>query len=148
MKRRIQVFLFVLLILTAVCAMYAEVRNGVVVSRTDVLSKRNDAGTSEIHMLINKEQTGDPRFYMGSARFQPGASVAEHVHQTSVEIVYVISGAGIFTMSGKRFNVKAGTALYIPENTPHSFSNSGKESVEIVQVYSPGGPEERFKAWK
>ena len=39
-------------------------------------------------------------------------------------------------------------ALRIPAGVTHSFTVGGEQPMEIVQVYSPGGPEQRFRAWE
>ena len=44
--------------------------------------------------------------------------------------------------------VEKGMAMRIPAGVPHAFTVGGEEPMEIVQVYSPGGPEQRFRAWE
>ncbi len=127
---------------------YGDTSREAVVNSKDVSIRQNDSGTAKIQMLLPKEITGDPRFYLGHGQFQPGSSVAEHVHEKSVEIIYVIKGTGQFAVAGKKYDIAPGTAIYIPENTPHSFLNNGKDRVEIIQLYSPAGPEDRFLQWK
>jgi quercetin dioxygenase-like cupin family protein len=107
----------------------------------------NDTGNIKEQMLIHKDVTGDPTFYMGRVEFQPGAAVAEHVHPLELEAVYVLSGTGRMTIREQSFDIKPGSAVYVPPNTPHSFTNTGKEVVEVIHTYAPGGPEERFKSW-
>ena len=107
----------------------------------------NEAGAEE-HMLVTKDLTGDPGFYMGHARFQPGAIVPEHVHKTEMEAVYVISGNAKMTIGKQTYEIGPGFAIYVPPDTPHSLTNDGKVPVEVIHMYAPGGPEERFKLWK
>jgi hypothetical protein len=38
-------------------------------------------------------------------------------------------------------------ALYLPAGLEHAVRVTGKDSVKAVQIYSPAGPEARFKAW-
>ena len=144
---KIQIATIVLSIVVSMFAMGSTTRS-VVVNSSEVPIRTNDNASAQIRMLLTKDVTGDPRLYFGHAEFQPGASVAEHVHEKSAEIVYVIQGNGQFTVAGEAYEVKNGSAIYIPENTPHSFLNNGKEIIEVVQMYSPAGPEDRFLQWK
>ncbi len=102
----------------------------------------NAEKTAEVQMLFS-----DPKFYLGRLRFSAGGGVAEHNHGASLEVVYMLSGTGEFTMDGKKSMVKAGDVIHIPLGMNHAFRNTGSESVDIIQVYSPPGPEERFKSW-
>ena len=144
---KIQIATIVVSIVVAMFAMGSTTRHSVVNS-SETAIRTNDNASARIKMLLTKDVTGDPRFYFGHAEFQPGAAVAEHVHEKSVEILYVIQGNGQFTVAGKGYEIRQGTSIYIPENTPHSFLNNGKEIVEVVQMYSPAGPEDRFLQWK
>jgi mannose-6-phosphate isomerase-like protein (cupin superfamily) len=125
-----------------------DLSTGLVVSSLSVPVFQNEAGNAEVQLLLEKEKTGNPNFYLGRASFLPGSGVAEHTHENSIEMVYLISGSGEFTMAGKTYSIQAGDAMYIPMKTVHSFHNTGKETVEVIQMYSPAGPEERFKNWK
>ncbi len=72
-----------------------------------------------------------------------GANVAEHVHGKETELLYVLAGAGTMTVAGTPVPVTATSVVEIPPNTPHSFVAT--EAVRAVQVYTPAGPEQRFK---
>ncbi len=52
------------------------------------------------------------------------------------------------TLGDAAITVEKGMALRIPAGVAHSFTVGGEEPMEIVQVYSPGGPEQRFRAWE
>ena len=51
-------------------------------------------------------------------------------------------------MDDEEIRVEAGMAVRIPAGVEHSFQATGTEPVEIVQVYSPAGPEQRFRQWE
>ena len=36
-------------------------------------------------------------------------------------------------------------ALYIPAGQPHSVKFTGTDKAEMVQIYAPAGPEDRYK---
>jgi quercetin dioxygenase-like cupin family protein len=72
-----------------------------------------------------------------------GATVAEHVHAKETELLYVLDGSGTLTVAGVALPVTATTAIQIPANTKHSFAAT--TAFRAVQVYTPSGPEQRFK---
>ena len=61
----------------------------------------------------------------------------------------ILNGEIEMTIGAQQFVAVAGSAIYVPPNVPHSASVIGSiEPVKVVQVYSPGGPEQRFKDWE
>jgi mannose-6-phosphate isomerase-like protein (cupin superfamily) len=77
------------------------------------------------------------------------APVKEHVHDKEWEILAVLSGEGtlIKKPGGKEedVEVKAGTFAAIAPGTPHAYRPAGTSPLVAVQLYSPPGPEQRFK---
>jgi quercetin dioxygenase-like cupin family protein len=73
-----------------------------------------------------------------------GAAIPEHVHAGEAELLYVLAGAGTLTVKGVPLPVGPTTAVQIPPNTPHAFTVA--EDLRAVQIYTPAGPEQRFKA--
>ncbi len=77
----------------------------------------------------------------------PGAQVPEHTHDQAAELIYILSGSARMTLDGKETVVVAGMAIYIPAGVKHSLVLDSKvEPLRALQVYTPGGPEQRFKA--
>jgi len=119
------------------------------------LNVQGDITQSEkIPLRVNNEKTAgvqmlfsDPKFYLGRLTFSPGGAVAEHNHQASLEVVYILAGTGELVLDGKKSTVKAGDVIHVPVGMNHAFRNTGSETVDLIQIYSPPGPEERFKAW-
>jgi quercetin dioxygenase-like cupin family protein len=72
-----------------------------------------------------------------------GAQIPPHKHDGSDELLYVLEGKTTTTVGGKSFPVVGGDALRIPANTEHSVTVD--EKLVAVQIYAPGGPEQRFK---
>ena len=107
-----------------------------------IATRVNNDKTAEVQMLFS-----DPKFYLGRLRFSPGGGVAEHNHAASLEVVYILAGTGEIELAGKKSTVKAGDVIQIPVGMNHAFRNSGSQVVDIIQVYTPPGPEERFKSW-
>lgn len=75
---------------------------------------------------------------------QPGAAVPEHVHESSVELLYVLEGEAEMTVDGKTLHVGPETGVRIPKGARHSARVVGGKALRGLQVYAPGGPEQRF----
>ena len=99
-------------------------------------------GTAVVHMV----QTNGPN-YMGILEAYPGARVPEHTHEVSAEMLYVLEGAGEMTVDGQTVPVKAGHMIQVAPGIKHSFSirKGSQKRFVAVQIYSPFGPEQRFK---
>jgi quercetin dioxygenase-like cupin family protein len=72
-----------------------------------------------------------------------GATVPEHVHAKETELLYVLAGAGTMTIAGTQVPVTPTSTIQIPPNTKHAFTAT--EDVRALQIYTPPGPEQRFK---
>jgi quercetin dioxygenase-like cupin family protein len=85
--------------------------------------------------------------YMGLLEASPGLAVPEHAHERSTEMLYVLEGAGTMILGGKQVPVKSGHFIQVPPGMKHAFSISkdSKRRFVAVQIYSPAGPEQRFK---
>ena len=70
--------------------------------------------------------------------------MAEHVHDGSAELLYVVSGTGELVVDGDKYPIQPFTAVYVPPNTKHSFT-AGDSQVDAIQFYTPAGPEQRFR---
>jgi len=51
------------------------------------------------------------------------------------EAVYVISGVGEITVSGKVYPVAPGTAVYVPPRAPHAARRTGPQPVKFVYAH-------------
>jgi mannose-6-phosphate isomerase-like protein (cupin superfamily) len=88
-----------------------------------------------------------PFAYAGELSLEPNAEVKPHQHDGSDEIILIQSGAGTFTLAGQTRKVAKGDAVRVPKGTVHGFV-AGPQPVQVIQFYSPAGPEERFRAAK
>ena len=75
-----------------------------------------------------------------------GAAVPEHVHPNESELLYILEGSGTMTVAGTQLAVTPTSVVQIPPHTKHSFTAAA--DVRAVQIYTPAGPEQRFKASK
>ena len=88
--------------------------------------------------------TGSPMFGASDLELAPHAAVAEHVHAHESELLYVLAGTGTLTVAGVALAVGPTSVVQIPANTKHAFV-VGDTSFSAVQVYTPAGPDHRFK---
>lgn len=72
-----------------------------------------------------------------------GAKVAEHVHANETEVLYLLEGSGTMTVSGTALAITPTSVVQIPPNTKHAFEATS--AVRALQIYTPAGPEQRFK---
>ena len=73
------------------------------------------------------------------------APVPEHAHDTAWEILCAVSGAGTFTMDGVPHRLGAKQIVMIPPAARHSWAPDPGSPLFAFQMYSPPGPEQRFK---
>jgi quercetin dioxygenase-like cupin family protein len=74
---------------------------------------------------------------------EAGAEVTKHVHAGAAEILFVIEGECTTTVGDTTLTLMTGDTLYVPPDTPHSAVFTKK--TRVVQIYTPPGPEQRFK---
>ena len=85
--------------------------------------------------------TGGKKFSAGVVLLAPGKGHAAHSHPGTEEILYVVSGVGRQTVLGEEKNLRPGTMVFIPEGAEHSTVNTGWETLTLIAVYDPPGPE-------
>jgi len=71
--------------------------------------------------------------------------VPAHAHASETEVLYVLEGGGVTTVGGVDYPVEPGMGIQIPPGTEHSLAVSADGQLEVVQFYTPSGPEQRFK---
>ena len=109
----------------------------------DVETQQFDWGT--LKWLSTPEVTDATEFSAGIVQLEPGEGHERHNHPDSEEILYVISGEGRQTVEGEAFDVAQGDLVHIPEGDYHSTVNTSWETLKLVAVYGPPGPEETLR---
>ena len=71
-----------------------------------------------------------------------GGAIPEHVHGQT-EMLYLLSGTGSMTVNGVQLAITQTSVIQIPPNTKHAFTAT--TAVRALQIYTPAGPEQRFK---
>jgi mannose-6-phosphate isomerase-like protein (cupin superfamily) len=68
---------------------------------------------------------------------QPGSQVSEHIHESSTEFYYVVSGSGECLSEGEWVSVKAGDAFKAPVGEVHALRNPGSVPFVLFITFSP-----------
>lgn len=100
-------------------------------------------GKGSATLLLNAS-TGATAASMTLLELGKSSGVPEHIHESSVEILYVEDGAAEMTVSGQKLRVEKGDAVYIPAGAKHSAQVVSEGPFRAVQVYAGPGPEQRF----
>jgi mannose-6-phosphate isomerase-like protein (cupin superfamily) len=82
--------------------------------------------------------------YMG--RLEGIAAVAEHMHDSSWEVLCAIEASGTFTLAGAPQKLGPKQCVKVPPKTLHSWTPDPNTKLVAIQLYTPPGPEQRFKA--
>lgn len=106
----------------------------------DVDTQQFDWGT--LKWMATPEVTGGERFSAGVVLLEPGKGHELHTHPDSDEILYVISGEGEQTVAGDTREITAGEMVNVPAGVEHGTVNTGWETLKLLAVYAPPGPED------
>lgn len=101
----------------------------------------------DVELLIQKTEKSSPEASLSRGVFRPGAIVPQHSHESSDEYISFEKGEGEITIGANTYFVKDGDSFYVPMGVQHSYVNRGTKEARFYQVYSPAGPEQRFKKW-
>ncbi|MBC75240.1 MAG: hypothetical protein CME64_04425 [Halobacteriovoraceae bacterium] len=101
----------------------------------------------EATILVEETEKSWPSSSVVRGVLKAGSIVAQHTHPESDEYLVFSSGAGELTVGNKTYYLKDGDTVFIPKNTVHSYVNRSEKDAHFIQVYTPFGPEQRFKKW-
>jgi len=68
---------------------------------------------------------------------EPGFQIAPHIHDSSSEFFYVVSGQGEFLDDTEWVAIKKGYAFKAPTNMTHAIKNTGSETLVLFSTFSP-----------
>jgi quercetin dioxygenase-like cupin family protein len=94
-------------------------------------------------LLATAEQTGS---VLGIFRqtIAPKSGPPTHLHGMEAEFCYVLSGQFNFKLGERVVSAPAGSFLFIPRRTAHTFQNIGTEPGVLLFGVTPGGFEKMF----
>ena len=93
--------------------------------------------------LLSGAQTGGA-FALLEALVPPDTGPPPHVHHAEDETFVVLVGALSLRVGDRAHAATAGTTVFVPRGTPHSFTNVGEDAARMLFMYSPAGMEGMF----
>lgn len=98
----------------------------------------------EVSLLLDPATTKQPALSAAILSFAAGTAVPLHQHAAETELLYILEGAGTLTIGEASLPVEPSSVLQLPRGVPHAFVASAP--LRALQLYTPAGPEQRFKA--
>lgn len=68
-----------------------------------------------------------------------------HLHRTSDEIIYILTGELMVKIGNSTTHVSAGAWMFIARGTPHGWKNRGPEPVQAAFIFSPADDAKFFE---
>ena len=87
-------------------------------------------GEKEVRACMYTDELGK----IMKGRLIPGASIGLHTHETSSEIIYILSGTGKVKYDDGEEPVKSGQCHYCPKGHAHSLINNSDGPLEFFAV--------------
>ena len=98
-------------------------------------------GTSAVTLKLSGAHTeGRVAVFEAADAREPGM----HAHPGFDEMFYVLSGEYEFTIGARAFRARAGSFLYVPRGTFHTFKDVGTTG-KILVICAPGAVEDYFE---
>lgn len=73
---------------------------------------------------------------MSASLMQIREPLAQHTHDDSDEMLYVVGGEGIHKVGGRDVPLEAGVLSVVPRGTPHSITRRGGRPVVVLSILS------------
>jgi len=105
--------------------------------------KYNCGKTTAIFKADNEET--DSLYSVSEWWMEPDfEGVGKHQHETNEELFYVIEGTVSFFIGNQWLDAEQGTFIRIPSKTIHDFANQTNEKVGLLNIFMPGGFEQKM----
>jgi putative monooxygenase len=92
-------------------------------------------------LLLAPKFGGVKNVSMGMNITEVGSEIPEHAHETSEEVLFLISGRAKLVIEGEgEWEIGPETAFYSPIGVKHRLENIGDEPLKLVWVYCPPLP--------
>lgn len=95
--------------------------------------------------IIVGDRDSEGMYTILSDLWKPGFSVPTHYHAKHFETFLLFSGEAEWTVNGEKHAMKAGDAVYIPANAPHSARTLGTAPAHFILIYSAGDYEAHLR---
>ncbi|MBX3161296.1 MAG: cupin domain-containing protein [Deltaproteobacteria bacterium] len=106
-------------------------------------AKAYPRGGGQVRIYAEPATTRSPSLAASVLELPAGAAIPEHVHAVETEVLYVLAGAGTMKVGGIDLAVTPTSVVQVPANVPHAVATTAP--LRAVQIYTPAGPEQRFK---
>jgi quercetin dioxygenase-like cupin family protein len=70
---------------------------------------------------------------------EPQAGPPEHIHHQNDEAFYVLDGTFRFKVGDQMMMAPAGTFVFVPRGTAHTWQNAGDQPASLILLFTPGG---------
>ncbi len=87
-------------------------------------------GEGEVHL----RKFADDKGKIMRGRLPAGASIGPHVHETSSEVIYILSGTGRVLCDGTDEPLAPGSCHYCPKGHEHSLINDSEGDLVFLAV--------------
>lgn len=98
----------------------------------------------DVAVYATRAMTGGAYSLIETREQEPGSGPPLHIHHDASESFYVIEGAYTMHVDGRDFQCPAGSFIYVPRGTPHTFRvlNAGSRKLNL---YAPSAMEGYFE---
>jgi quercetin dioxygenase-like cupin family protein len=103
----------------------------------------NPVGGEVVFMVRGPQSGGHITAFETSV--SPGGGPPLHVHANEEETLYVLEGEFRFQLGEQQVTAQAGSLVFVPRGTPHTFQNTGDERGRMLIHFSPSGMEKFFE---
>ncbi len=108
------------------------------------VQREGSSGYGYIRTLIDPETIGSTNAVLGTMTIPPGQTepMLPHAHFQYDESEYVVSGEGYALLGSskdklERYELKPGSAFFVPSGYAHSVANTGKGEMKIAFSFYP-----------
>ena len=100
-----------------------------------------DLGNEAFNLLL-RGKDNQQNLTLIHSEIQPQNGSPLHTHQGFEEAYYLMEGQLDITLDHHRQIIQAGTLVYVPRHTPHSYFNATDHNAKLLIWASPGGIED------
>lgn len=102
-------------------------------------------GSGSIARFAAPGSATEGRFGLFEYKMPPrAAGPGPHFHKTFSESFYILSGT-VRLFDGERWvDAAPGDFLYVPQNGVHAFRNDGDEAADMLLLFAPAPPREKY----
>ena len=106
-------------------------------------------GKGAYHARIAFSAEASAHASLGLLKMSPDGAVLPHVHEKEWEHMAILQGEGDFIQGTgadeRTLHASNGVTFSVPPSVRHQWKSAGSRSFLGIQVYTPPGPEQRFK---